>query len=79
MSTSAQLLAAATDTGDGEAVTFWILGPVAVLAALGILFSRKAVHSALLLAATMLSLAVLYLAITFPLSRLARRLELRLA
>jgi NADH-quinone oxidoreductase subunit J len=66
VTTSAQLLAAATDTGTGEAVTFWILGPLAVLAALGVLFSRKAVHSALLLAATMLCLAVLYLAQDAP-------------
>jgi NADH-quinone oxidoreductase subunit J len=66
VTSSGQLLAAATDTGTGEAVTFWILGPVAVLAALGVLFSRKAVHSALLLAATMLSLAVLYLAQDAP-------------
>jgi NADH-quinone oxidoreductase subunit J len=63
---SSQLLAAATDTGTGEAVTFWILAPVAVLAALGVLASKKAVHSALLLAATMLSLAVLYLAQDAP-------------
>ncbi|MEO7981672.1 MAG: NADH-quinone oxidoreductase subunit J [Sporichthyaceae bacterium] len=66
MTASGQLLAAATDTGTGEAVTFWILGPIAVLAAVGVLFSRKAVHSALLLAATMLSLAVLYLAQDAP-------------
>jgi NADH-quinone oxidoreductase subunit J len=65
---SAQLLAAATDTGTGtgEAVTFWILAPVAVLAALGVLASKKAVHSSLLLALTMLSLAVLYLAQDAP-------------
>ena len=53
-------------TGTGEAVTFWLLAPVAVLAALGMLASRKAVHSALLLALTMLSLAVLYLAQDAP-------------
>jgi NADH-quinone oxidoreductase subunit J len=63
---SSQLLAAATDTGTGEAVTFWILAPVAVLAALGVLASKKAVHSALMLALTMLSLAVLYLAQDAP-------------
>ena len=63
---SGAVLAAATDTGAGEAWAFWILGPVAVLASLGMLLSRKAVHSALLLAATMLSLAVLYLAQDAP-------------
>jgi NADH-quinone oxidoreductase subunit J len=66
VSTSAAVLAAATDTGTGEAVTFWLLAPVATLASLGMLVSRKAVHSALLLATTMLSLAVLYLAQDAP-------------
>jgi len=61
MTSSALVLAATTDTGTGEAVIFWILGPLAVLAALGMLASRKAVHSALLLALVMLCLAVLYL------------------
>ena len=42
--------------------TFWILAPLMVLAALGILFVRKAVHAALLLAVVMISLAVLYAA-----------------
>jgi NADH-quinone oxidoreductase subunit J len=45
---------------------FWILAPVMVLAALGILFVRKAVHAALLLALVMLSLAVLYAALEAP-------------
>jgi NADH-quinone oxidoreductase subunit J len=40
---------------------FWILAPVIVLAALGILFVRKAVHAALLLAVVMVGLAILYL------------------
>ena len=39
---------------------FWILAPLMVVAALGILFVRKAVHAALLLAVVMISLAVLY-------------------
>ena len=41
-------------------IAFWILAPIMVLAALGILFVRKAVHAALLLAVVMMSLAVLY-------------------
>ena len=41
-------------------VAFWILAPIMVVAALGLLFSRKAVHAALLLAVVMISLAVLY-------------------
>jgi NADH-quinone oxidoreductase subunit J len=47
-------------------VAFWILAPVMVIAALGILFVRKAVHAALLLAVVMISLAVLYLALEAP-------------
>lgn len=45
---------------------FWILAPVMVIAALGILFVRKAVHAALLLAVVMMSLAVLYAALEAP-------------
>lgn len=46
----------------GEAVAFWILGPLALAGALGMIFARNAVHSALWLVATMLSLGMLYLA-----------------
>ncbi len=42
-------------------IAFWILSPFMVLAALGILFVRKAVHAALLLAVVMIGLAILYL------------------
>lgn len=56
---AASTLAAQTTTG--EAVAFWILAPLAVAAAVGMLWSRKAVHSALFLAVTMLTLAVFYL------------------
>jgi NADH-quinone oxidoreductase subunit J len=45
----------------GEAITFWILGPIALLGALGMVFARNAVHSALMLVVTMFSLAVLYI------------------
>nr|WP_175596091.1 NADH-quinone oxidoreductase subunit J [Thermomonospora catenispora] len=44
----------------GEPVVFWLLAVVSVAAALGMIFLRKAVHSALMLAVVMLSLAVLY-------------------
>ncbi|MFE9181156.1 NADH-quinone oxidoreductase subunit J [Streptomyces sp. NPDC007126] len=57
---SAQLAAYSTSTG--EAVQFWILGTVAVIGALCTVFMRKAVHSALCLAGTMIVLAVFYLA-----------------
>ena len=56
-------LAAATSvTSTGEAVQFWILGTVAVLGALFTVLMKKAVHSALSLAGTMIVLAVFYLA-----------------
>ncbi len=55
------LTAAAAD-GTGETVLFWVLAPIAVLAALGLVFSRKAVHAALLLALDMICLAVFYIA-----------------
>jgi NADH-quinone oxidoreductase subunit J len=44
----------------GETVTFWICATLAVLGALGMVLSRKAVHSALFIALTMINLAVLY-------------------
>ena len=46
--------------------TFWILAPLMTIAALGLLFVRKAVHAALLLAFVMMSLAVLYLGLDAP-------------
>ena len=45
-----------------EAVLFWFLAPLAVLSALGMLMAKKAVHSALLLAWIMISLAIFYIA-----------------
>ncbi|MEV5340456.1 NADH-quinone oxidoreductase subunit J [Streptomyces sp. NPDC052676] len=57
---TAQLAAYTTSTG--EAVQFWILGTVAVIGALCTVFMKKAVHSALCLAGTMIVLAVFYLA-----------------
>jgi NADH-quinone oxidoreductase subunit J len=44
----------------GETITFWVLGPLAVVAALMMVLSRNAVHAALFLAGVMLSLAGLY-------------------
>ena len=45
-----------------EAVMFWILAPITVIAALGMLLVKKAVHSALLLAWVMITLAIFYIA-----------------
>ncbi|WP_128977325.1 NADH-quinone oxidoreductase subunit J [Streptomyces roseicoloratus] len=53
---------AASTTSTGEAVQFWVLGTVAVIGALCTILLRKAVHSALCLAGTMIILAVFYLA-----------------
>jgi len=45
-----------------ETVLFWFLAPLSVLAALGMLLVKKAVHSALLLAWVMVTLAIFYIA-----------------
>ncbi len=50
----------------GEAITFWVLGPLAVVAAVMMVLSRNAVHAALFLAGVMLSLAGLYAAQDAP-------------
>jgi NADH-quinone oxidoreductase subunit J len=52
---------AASTVSTGEAVAFWILGPLALAGGLGMLFASNAVHSALFLAMTMLSLGLLYM------------------
>jgi len=59
------LLAQTANTGGsaGETVLFWLLAPVAVLAALGLVISRRAVHGALFLAVVMISLAVFFIAL----------------
>jgi NADH-quinone oxidoreductase subunit J len=45
-----------------EAALFWFLAPLSVIAALGMLLVKKAVHSALLLAWVMITLAIFYIA-----------------
>ena len=60
------LLAAAADTvpsGESGAalIAFWILAPLAVAGGLGMVFAKSAVHSALWLVLTMLSLGALYI------------------
>jgi NADH-quinone oxidoreductase subunit J len=54
--------AAVRDTSGAEAVLFWVLAPLMVVAALGLLFAKKAVHAALGVAIVMVSLGVFYLA-----------------
>ncbi|MER7401740.1 NADH-quinone oxidoreductase subunit J [Streptomyces sp. NPDC000070] len=53
---------AAYSTSTAEAVQFWILGTIAVIGALCTILMKRAVHSALCLAGTMIILAVFYLA-----------------
>ncbi|WP_298751500.1 NADH-quinone oxidoreductase subunit J [uncultured Serinicoccus sp.] len=50
------------DRIDGmEVGLFWVLAVVAVAGALGLLFARKAVHAAMAMAMTMISLGVIYI------------------
>ncbi|WP_062207830.1 NADH-quinone oxidoreductase subunit J [Streptomyces sp. NBRC 109706] len=55
-------LAAETSTSTGEALQFWLLGPIALLGGLGTVLMKRAVYSALCLAGTMVILALFYLA-----------------
>jgi NADH-quinone oxidoreductase subunit J len=49
------------EIGMGETVLFWILGPISVVAALGLLFARKSVHAALSMILVMLIAGVFYI------------------
>nr|WP_146819934.1 NADH-quinone oxidoreductase subunit J [Actinotalea fermentans] len=59
-------IAEAGRTTTGEEVLFWILAPVMVLAALGLIFARRTVYAALSVILVMVSLAVLYVAQEAP-------------
>ncbi|KAA8962874.1 NADH-quinone oxidoreductase subunit J [Mycobacterium sp.] len=50
-----------TRTSTGEAVTFWVLGALALVGALGVVMAANAVYSAMFLAMTMIILAVFYM------------------
>ena len=54
------------DTNTGEQIVFWVCATLAVAGALGMVLSRKAVHSALWIAMTMINLAILYVANSAP-------------
>jgi NADH-quinone oxidoreductase subunit J len=56
----------AAGVGTGEKVVFFILAPIALLGAIGMVAARNAVHSALWLALTMLCLGVFYIVQTGP-------------
>ncbi len=53
-------------TSTGEAVLFWVLAPIMVIAALSLLFARKAVHAAMSVVVVMISLAFIYVAQDAP-------------
>lgn len=53
-------------TSTGEAVFFWVLAPLMVLAALGLLFARRAVYAAMSVVFVMVSLAAMYVALEAP-------------
>jgi NADH-quinone oxidoreductase subunit J len=69
--TTAATLAAETISG-GEITAFWILGPLAVLGALGMVIARNAVHSALFLVVVMMCLGVFYVIQAGPFIGLAQ-------
>lgn len=50
------------ETSSGEAVLFWVVGFLMMVASLGLLFVRKAVYAALSMALLMVLLGVIYLA-----------------
>jgi len=54
------------DANTGEQIVFWVSATLAVAGALGMVLSRKAVHSALWVALTMINLAILYVANSAP-------------
>ncbi len=64
MNTNVTLLAAETltRTSTAEAVSFWILGAIALAGAIGVVAAPKAVYSAIFLAMTMIALAIIYVA-----------------
>ncbi|MEV7228979.1 NADH-quinone oxidoreductase subunit J [Polymorphospora sp. NPDC051019] len=59
--TSAQVvLAASGGVSTGEQIAFWVLAPLALVGAFGMVLARNAVHSALWLVITMLCLGAFY-------------------
>lgn len=53
-------------TSTGEEVLFWCLAPIMVVAALGLVFARRAVYAAMSVVVVMVSLAALYVAQEAP-------------
>jgi NADH-quinone oxidoreductase subunit J len=66
---SGSLAASLTESGrtsGGEAALFWVIAPLMVLAGLGLLVARRAIHAAICVVFVMVSLAVLYIAQDAP-------------
>lgn len=59
-------ITSAGNVSSGETALFWVVAPLMVLGALGLLFARKAVHAALGIVLVMISLAFLYTAQEAP-------------
>ncbi|WP_242504224.1 NADH-quinone oxidoreductase subunit J [Promicromonospora panici] len=56
----------ALEISGGETFLFWVIAPLMVLAALGLLFVKRAVHAAMCLVFVMVSMAILYIAQEAP-------------
>jgi NADH-quinone oxidoreductase subunit J len=68
-STAGALVASLTESGrtsGGEAALFWVIAPLMVLAAVGLLVARRAIHAAICVVFVMVSLAMLYIAQDAP-------------
>jgi NADH-quinone oxidoreductase subunit J len=59
--TTVQIAAVAGEAPLGEQLAFWVLGSLALLGAAGLVFAKNAVHCALWLVITMLSVGCMYL------------------
>lgn len=59
-------ITSAGNVSSGETALFWVLAPLMVFGALGLLFARRAVHAALGIVLVMISLAFLYTAQEAP-------------
>jgi NADH-quinone oxidoreductase subunit J len=62
MSAAMVLADPVASTGGGEAFLFWVGAVICVAGAFGLIFAKKAVHSALCLCAVMICLALFYMA-----------------
>ena len=49
-----------------QEVAFWIVAPITVICALGMLLSRRSVHSAIWLVGMMIGLAIIYASLAAP-------------